>query len=64
MRRIAHPGRNRHEVFNLPLFRWSAARDVPLLTPGGKHVHRRHSVPRELANLVAELAGIGSERDR
>jgi hypothetical protein len=64
MRRIAHPGRNGHEVFDLPLFQWSAARDVPPLTPGGNHVHRRHHVPRELANLVAKLAGIGRERAR
>jgi hypothetical protein len=64
MRRIAHQRRNRHELFELPLFRWSAVHCVPPLTTGGQHVHRRHHVPRELANLVAELAGLGRERDR
>ena len=64
MRRISHPSSVHHELFGLPLFRWSAARDVPRLTTGGQDVLRRHRVPRELANLVADLAGIGGKRDR
>jgi hypothetical protein len=64
MRRISHPSPVHHGLFDLPLFGWSAARDMPGLTTGGQHVHHRHHVPRELANLVAELAGIGGERDR
>jgi len=43
---------------------WSAVHCMPPLTTGGQHVHRRHHVPRELANLVAELAGLGRKRDR
>ena len=36
MRRISHPSSVHHELFGLPLFRWSAARDVPRLTTGGQ----------------------------
>jgi hypothetical protein len=35
-------------------------RDLPLTT-GGRWLHRRYRLPRELANVVAELAGIGRE---
>jgi hypothetical protein len=63
MRRIPYRRHARHDVFELPLFHWSAMRRPPLTT-GGRHVHRHHHVPRELANLVADLAGIGRERDR
>jgi hypothetical protein len=64
MRKIPHRPPVRHGLFDLPLFQWSATRGVPRLTTGGRHVHRRHHVPRDLANLVADLAGIGWERDR
>jgi hypothetical protein len=64
MRRISHRRPVCHELFDLPLFRWSAVHCMPPLTTGGQHVHRRHHVPRELANLVAELAGLGRKRDR
>jgi hypothetical protein len=63
MRRIPYRRGVRHEVFELPLFHWSAMRGPPLTT-GGRWLHRHRAVPRELADLVAELAGIGSERDR
>jgi ABC-type uncharacterized transport system substrate-binding protein len=42
---------------------WAAMRR-PLLTTGGRWLHRHRAVPRELADLVAELAGLGLERDR
>jgi hypothetical protein len=64
MRKISHRPPVRHGLFDLPLFQWATARDAPRLTTGGRHVHRRHHVPRELANVVAELAGLGGERDR
>ena len=63
MRKIPYRRGVRHEVFDLPLFHWSAMR-CPPLTTGGRWLHRHRAVPRELADLVAELAGIGSERDR
>jgi hypothetical protein len=36
----------------------------PPLTAGGRWLHRHRAVPRELADLIAELAGLGLERDR
>jgi hypothetical protein len=64
MRRIPHRRPVRHGLFDLPLFQWSATRQVSPLTTGGRYLHRRHHVPRELADIIAELAGIGRERDR
>jgi hypothetical protein len=61
MRKIQHPRRVRHGLFELPLFRWSAIREVPPFTVGGRWVHRRTGLPSTLANVVAELAGIGRE---
>jgi hypothetical protein len=63
MRKIPYRRPVRHDVFELPLFHWSAMCRPPL-TAGGRWLHRHRAVPRELANLVAELANIGSERDR
>ena len=63
MRRIPYRRAVRHDVFELPLFHWSELRRTPLTT-GGRWLHRHRAVPRELADLVAELAGIGLERDR
>ena len=63
MRKIPYRRPVRHEVFELPLFHWSAMRRAPLTT-GGRWLHRHRAVPRELADLVAELAGIGGEQDR
>jgi hypothetical protein len=63
MRRIPYRRPVRHEVFDLPLFRWSSMHRPPL-TAGGRWLHRHRAVPRELANLVADLAGLGLERDR
>jgi hypothetical protein len=63
MRRIPYRRHARHELFELPLFHWSAMRRPPLTT-GGRWLHRHRAVPRELADLVAELAGLGLERDR
>jgi hypothetical protein len=63
MRKIPYRRPVRHGVFELPLFHWSAMRRAPLTT-GGRWLHRHRAVPRELADLVAELAGIGGEQDR
>jgi hypothetical protein len=63
MRKIPYRRPVRHEVFELPLFHWSATRRPPL-TIGGRWLHWHRAVPRELADLVAELADLGLERDR
>jgi hypothetical protein len=64
MRKITHRKPVCYGYCDLPLFVWASSREFPPLTAGGRWLHRRHKVPRELANLVAELAGIGQERNR
>ena len=64
MRKIPHRPPVRYGLFDLPLFRWSAMRDVPPFTAGGRWVHRRTGLPPTLANTIAELAGIGGEHHR
>jgi hypothetical protein len=64
MKRLHHPRPVRHGLLDLPLFAWASAIESPSLTTGGRWLCRRHRVPRELANIVAELAGIGGERLR
>jgi hypothetical protein len=64
MRRIPHRRSIRQDVFDLPLFRWSAMRDVPPFTAGGRWVHRRTGLPLTLANVIAELAGVGQASPR
>jgi hypothetical protein len=61
MRRISHRPPVRHGLFELPLFRWSATRPAPF-TGGGRWVNRRTGLPPAVANVVAELAGIGGTR--
>jgi hypothetical protein len=63
MRKIPHRPPVRYEVFDLPLFNWSATRDVPFTT-GGRWVHRRTGLPPTVANLLAELAGLGPQARR
>jgi hypothetical protein len=64
VRRIPHRAPARYDLLDLPLFTWAATRDLPPLTPGGRWLSRRYRLPRELANLVAELASIGLEQRR
>jgi hypothetical protein len=64
MRKIHRRPPVRHGIFDLPLFRWSAEREAPPFTIGGRWVHRRTGLPPTLANIVAELAGIGREPTR
>jgi|GraSoiStandDraft_4_1057263.scaffolds.fasta_scaffold532122_2 hypothetical protein len=61
MRKIAQRPPVRHGLFELPLFRWSAMRDVPPFTDGGRWVHRKTGLPPTVANVIAELAGLGPE---
>jgi hypothetical protein len=64
MRKIGHRKPVRYGFCDLPLFAWASAREFSSLTIRGRWLRRRYKVPRELANLVAELAGIGQEHER
>src|SRR5262249_3589804 len=64
MRKITHRKPVRYGYCVLPLFAWASAREFSSLTIAGRWLHRRYKVPRELANLVSELAGISQERNR
>ena len=44
-----------------PAFLLGCNSEAPPFTIGGRWLYRRHRVPRDLANTVAELAGIGRE---
>jgi hypothetical protein len=52
-----------HGLLELPLFAWADRRLAPLTT-GAAWLHRHYRLPRELAEVVAELAGIGPEHRR
>jgi hypothetical protein len=64
LRRIHHRPPVRHGFLDLPLFTWASASEASPLTDGGRWLIRRYRVPRELANVVADLAGIGPEHKR
>jgi hypothetical protein len=64
MKRLHHRPPVRHGLLDLPLFHWASAIQTAPLTTGGRWLCRRHRVPHELANVVAELAGIGREPTR
>jgi hypothetical protein len=59
MRKIPHRSLVRHDLFDLPLFKWSVGRAEPCVTIGGQWIHRRSGLSPAIANTVAELAGIG-----
>lgn len=52
-----------HASFDLtPFGQYAIRRDAAILTPGGRHVQRCTGLPASLANLFAELNGIGRSR--
>jgi hypothetical protein len=61
MKRIPRRPSLRYGLMELPLFRWAAMRDIPPFTNGGKWVHRRTGLPSTIANVIADLAGVGRE---
>jgi hypothetical protein len=60
MQRLSH-----HRVFchadfsKLPLGQWAAKSDSSRLTPGGRHIQGRTGLPAALANVYAEIIGLG-----
>jgi hypothetical protein len=48
----------------LPLGLWAARADLGRLTPGGRHVQKRTGLPAALANIYAEINGLGRETSR
>jgi hypothetical protein len=63
MSRISHrfPKENIGFEFT-PLGRWGARRDEAILTPAGRFVQRRTGLPARIANLIADLNGLGCSR--
>jgi hypothetical protein len=60
---ISRERANSHADFILtPLGNWGRRQDAAVLTPGGKHVQRLTGLPASLANLFAELNGLGRSR--
>jgi hypothetical protein len=55
---------NRQQDFSSTLWgRWAKFQwDDAVLSPGGRHVQRLTGLPAQLANLYAELNGLGTER--
>jgi hypothetical protein len=45
-----------------PLGQYAVRRDDAILTPGGRYVQRRTGLPASLANLHAEVNGLGRSR--
>jgi hypothetical protein len=66
---INHRRSKRHNIprvlqdTSLPLFEW-ADQHVQVLTAAGAYLHRRKNVRPAIADLVAELIGIGPDKSR
>jgi hypothetical protein len=45
-----------------PLGQFAVSRDAAILTPGGRYVQRLTGLPASLANLHAEVNGLGRSR--
>jgi hypothetical protein len=48
-----------YDFVTTPLGQWATKRDEAILTPGGRYVKDRSGLPSRLANLFAELNGLG-----
>ena len=53
-----------HQVSGLPLFDWHYVVTRPRTTRAGQYVMRRYGVPIHTAEVIAALAGLGSEVSR
>jgi hypothetical protein len=52
-----------HPVSGLPLFDGRPVIVRPAITPGGQYVMRRYRVAPHIADVIADLAGIGCNRE-
>jgi hypothetical protein len=61
---LSHRNSKRQLDFSsTPFGRWvEAERDDAVLTPGGRYVQRLTGLPAQLANVIAELNGLGPSR--
>jgi hypothetical protein len=65
MQSLSHHRTFCHADFaKLPLGQWATKSDATLLTPGGRHVQARTGLPAGLANLYAEIVGLGQASSR
>ena len=65
MRKIPHNRLSCHVDFGTTLLGTPAKLgDLGQLTPGGRHVQKRTGLPVAVANMFAELNGIGPESSR
>jgi hypothetical protein len=65
MLRIPHHRTSYHADFaTLPLGLWAARADIGRLTPGGRHIQKRTGLPAAIANIYAEIHGLGRDSSR
>jgi hypothetical protein len=65
MARISHHRTSCHaDFFTSPLGLWAIQADLGRLTPGGRHVQKRTGLPAAVANIYAEINGLGRETSR
>lgn len=63
MQKIQRHRVRRHDDFSTtPLGAYARHREDAILTPGGRHVQSRTGLPASLANLLAEVNGLGRSR--
>jgi hypothetical protein len=62
---VPHHRRACHGDFaTTPLGLWASQTDLGRLTPGGRHIKNRTGLPAAIANLYAEINGLGREPSR
>ena len=47
-----------------PLEEWSRRTDLERLTPGGRHIQAKTGIPAAMANIYAEVHGLGRRSSR
>jgi hypothetical protein len=65
MLRLPHHRTSCHADFStLPLGLWATRAELGRLTPAGRHVQKRTGLPAAIANIYAEIHGLGREISR
>jgi hypothetical protein len=64
MPRISHHRTTCDDFFTSALGLWATQADLGRLTPGGRHVQKRTGLPAAIANIYAEINGLGRETSR